>query len=142
MPNEPDTRTYNYLLLYIEDNAANLALVEQLLDRRKDVKLLSASTGAEGLALAFEQQPDAMLLDINLPDISGLEVLRQVRAHPLTADMPVIALSSDAFARQIEQGIAAGFYRYLTKPFEFALFLDAVDAALFKGAQLRLQAQQ
>lgn len=142
MPILPDSPTRKYLLLYVEDNAPNLALVEQLLGRRGDVTLLSATTGARGLELAREQLPDAVLLDINLPDISGIDVLRLLREQPQTARIPVVALSSDAFPRQIEQGIAAGFFRYLTKPFQFATFLDAVDAALHKAEQGQLHAQQ
>lgn len=142
MPTSLDTRLPNHVLLYVEDNAANLALVEQLLGRRGDVTLLTATNGERGLALAREHLPELVLLDINLPDMSGLAILRQLAQAPATAAIQVIALSSDAYPRQIEQGIEAGFYRYLTKPFVFADFLAAVDDALAHAAALRTGAAQ
>ena len=134
MPTSLDASAHKHLVLYVEDNAANLALVEQLLGRRGDVTLLSATTGERGLTLARDHLPALVLLDINLPDVSGLAVLQLLSQDPVTAGIPVVALSSDAFPRQIEQGIAAGFYRYLTKPFVFATFLAAVDDALAHAA--------
>lgn len=140
MSTSPAARAPNHVLLYVEDNASNLALVEQLLGRRGDVTLLSATTGQGGLELAREHLPDLILLDINLPDMNGIDVLRLLARDAATALIPVIALSSDAYPRQIELGIAAGFYRYLTKPFVFPTFLAAVDEGFAQAALLRAHA--
>lgn len=118
------------LVLYIEDNLANIALVEELLSRREDLKLLSSRTGTEGLELAIARRPDVILMDIHLPDISGLDALKCLHFNTETADIPVMALSSNAYPKQIQQGLEAGFFRYLTKPFRFTEFTDALDACL------------
>ncbi len=117
-------------ILYIEDNAANLALVEHLIARRENLTLLSAGTGHHGIALARSNSPCLILMDINLPDINGFEALRLLRTDPLTANIPVIALSSDAYPKQIQKGLAAGFSVYLTKPFVLGELMDAIDACL------------
>ncbi|MES3020309.1 MAG: response regulator [Pseudomonadota bacterium] len=117
-------------VLYVEDNADNLALVTQLLGRRADLALRSAADGAAGLALARACLPQLILMDINLPGISGMDTMKLLRADPLTRAIPIIALSSNAFPRQIRDGLEAGFSGYLTKPFKFDEFLAAVDAAL------------
>lgn len=117
-------------VLYIEDNPTSLALVEQLIARRENLTLLSAATGHQGITLATFHLPDVILMDINLPDISGFEALRLLRKDPRTAIIPVIALSSDAHPKQIRQGIDAGFSMYLTKPFVVGDLMNAVDACL------------
>lgn len=117
-------------ILYIEDNAANLTLVEHLIARRENLNLLSAGTGHHGIALARVNSPSLILMDINLPDINGFEALRLLRMDPLTANIPVIALSSDAYPKQIQRGIEAGFTVYLTKPFVIGGLMDAIDACL------------
>ena len=103
-------------LLYVEDNPANLKLVEQLIARRPDLRLLSAQDGNLGIELARASQPDVILMDINLPGISGIEALKILREDPATAHIPVVALSANAMPRDIEKGLEAGFFRYLTKP--------------------------
>ena len=103
-------------LLYVEDNPANLKLVEQLIARRPDMRLLSARDGTLGIELARASQPDVILMDINLPGISGIEALKILREDPATAHIPVVALSANAMPRDIEKGLEAGFFRYLTKP--------------------------
>lgn len=118
------------LILYIEDNLANLALVEALLSRRQELTLITARTGNQGIVLAGARQPDVILMDINLPDISGFDALKSLLDQSATANIPVMALSSNAYPRQIEQGIEAGFFRYLTKPFKLAEFTDALNACL------------
>lgn len=80
--------------------------------------------------MASLHKPDVILTDINLPDISGLAALKILRENPATADIPVIALSSNAYPRQIEEGLEAGFFRYLTKPFRIDELMDAIDVAL------------
>ncbi len=116
-----------HLVLYIEDNLANLALVEALLERRGDVTLISSCTARDGIVMAGARQPDVIVMDIHLPDMSGFDALIRLRDDGATAHIPVMALSSDAYVRQIEEGLAAGFFRYLTKPFKIAEFMEALD---------------
>ena len=116
-----------HLVLYIEDNAANLRLVERILERRPAIELISASHGLPGLELVLARQPDVVLLDINLPDISGDEVLRRIRADPLTSTIPVVVLSADANYRQVQLLLEAGAVAYLTKPIDIHDLLDTVD---------------
>jgi PAS domain S-box-containing protein len=123
-------------LLYVEDNPANLMLVEELIARRPDIHLLSAAGGIRGIEIAHESLPDVILLDINLPDISGIEVLRTLTGDFVTAHIPVVALSANAMPRDIEKGLKAGFFRYLTKPIKVNEFMDTLDVA-FKIAQAR-----
>jgi CheY-like chemotaxis protein len=117
-------------LLYVEDNAANLKLVEQLIARRPDMRLLSAEDGSLGIALAHASQPEVILMDINLPGISGIEALKILREDPATAHIPVVALSANAVPRDIAKGLEAGFFRYLTKPLRVDEFMDTLDVAL------------
>jgi len=117
-------------LLYVEDNPANLELVEALIARRPDVRLLSAQDGTLGVALARATLPEVILMDINLPGISGLEALRILREDPTTAHIPIVALSANAAPHEIADALAAGFFRYLTKPFQFVEFMDTLDLAL------------
>ncbi len=117
-------------LLYVEDNQANLKLVEQLIARRPDMRLLSAADGLLGVEMARAFQPEMILMDINLPGISGIEALKMLREDPTTAHIPVVALSANAIPRDILKGLEAGFYRYLTKPIKVSEFLDTLDEAL------------
>ena len=117
-------------LLYVEDNPANLMLIEQLIARRPDMRLLSARDGNLGIQLARANQPEVILMDINLPGISGIEALKILRGDPATAHIPVVALSANAMPRDIEKGLQAGFFRYLTKPIKVPEFLDTLDVAL------------
>jgi len=117
-------------LLYVEDNPANLELVEQIVARRPDLRLLSAADGNLGIEFARTYQPEVILMDINLPGISGIEAMKVLRADRLTAHIPIIALSANALARDIEKAIKAGFFDYLTKPIKVDAFMDALDLAL------------
>lgn len=117
-------------LLYIEDNPANLKLVEQLIARRPTMRLLTAVDGNLGIQLARANQPEVILMDINLPGISGIEALKILRDDPATAHIPVVALSANAMPRDIEKGLEAGFFSYLTKPIKVKEFMEALDAAL------------
>jgi PAS domain S-box-containing protein len=125
-------------LLYVEDNPANLALVEQLIARRGDLKLLTAIDGHLGIELARAYLPDVILMDINLPGISGYGALKRLREDPLTAHIPVLALSANAVPRDIEKGLEAGFFRYLTKPIRVHEFMNALDLALQHAARTSL----
>jgi CheY-like chemotaxis protein len=119
-----------HTLLYVEDNPANLMLVEDLIARRPDLRLLSARDGLSGIAMARVSQPDIILMDINLPGISGIGALKILCDDPLTAHIPVVALSANAMPRDIERGLEAGFFRYLTKPIRINEFMDTLDEAL------------
>ena len=124
-------------LLYVEDNPANLMLIEDLIARRPDIRLLSARDGHRGIEIARASRPDVILMDINLPGISGIEALRMLADDPITAHIPVIALSANAIPRDIEKGLEAGFFRYLTKPIKINEFMETLDVAMkFAKAQL------
>jgi PAS domain S-box-containing protein len=117
-------------LLYVEDNPANMKLVEQLIARRPDIRLLGAVNGTLGVELARSALPDVILMDINLPGISGLEALKILREDPATAHIPIIALSANAMPRDIEKGLEAGFFRYLTKPIRVKEFMETLNEAM------------
>ena len=117
-------------LLYVEDNKANMELVAQIIARRPDMRLLRAEDGVRGIALARTHLPDVILMDINLPGINGLQALGLLRNDPLTRHIPVLALSANAMRQDIERGMQAGFYRYLTKPIRISEFILALDECL------------
>jgi PAS domain S-box-containing protein len=117
-------------LLYVEDNPANLKLVEMLIARRPNMRLLTAGTGVLGIELALAHQPDAILMDINLPGISGIKALAILRRDSATAHIPVIALSANANPRDIERGLEAGFQKYLTKPIKVDELMLTLDETL------------
>jgi CheY-like chemotaxis protein len=114
-------------VLYIEDDPVNFTLVERILEFRPAVKLLHARTGESGVELAMAHRPKLVLLDLNLPDIHGSEVLRRLQDAPETAKVPVVVLSADATPSQIERLLTAGARNYLTKPFDIDPFLAVVD---------------
>ncbi|HET7793336.1 MAG TPA: PAS domain-containing protein [Rhizobacter sp.] len=114
-------------LLYIEDNAVNVLLVEELIRMRPGLVLESAGTGLAGVARAATLQPDLILVDIQLPDIDGFEVLRHLKQQAGTAHIPCIALSANAMPPDIARATAAGFADYWTKPIDFSQFLAALD---------------
>ena len=121
------TRRWSARCLYVEDNAANLRLVERALERRPGVRFLSAMLGRVGLDLAREHHPDLIVLDLNLPDIGGDQVLAALRAEPLTRGIPVLVLSADATQRQRQRLLALGAQAYLTKPLDVRNFLATLD---------------
>lgn len=123
---EPSLRT----VLCVEDNPANLKLVEQLIARRPNTRLLSAGDATVGIRFARDYQPDVILMDINLPGISGIRALQIFRDDPLTKHIPVVAVSANAMPHDIRRGLEAGFFRYLTKPIKVAEFMEALDVAL------------
>ena len=122
--------TQSRTLLYVEDNPANLMLVEDLILRRPDIRLLSAIDGHSGVIIANTSQPDVILMDINLPGMSGLNALSILSNDPATAHIPVVALSANAMPRDIEKGLEAGFFRYLTKPIKVNEFISTLDLAM------------
>ncbi|HEX8609926.1 MAG TPA: PAS domain S-box protein [Telluria sp.] len=124
-----------HTLLYVEDNPANLLLVEQLMERRPEFKLLTAIDAHLGIALARAYRPSVILMDINLPTLSGFGALRMLRGYEETAHIPVLALSANAMPRDIARGMEAGFFRYLTKPIQIAEFMEALDLALLHAQE-------
>jgi CheY-like chemotaxis protein len=121
---------HGFSVLYIEDNPANLELVRNIFATLNDVTMFEATDGATGLLLAKQYRPDLIILDINLPDLNGFDVRQQLKDDPDLAATPMLALSAGALPRDVERGIEAGFFRYLTKPLDVAAFLVAIDAAL------------
>lgn len=119
-----------HTLLYVEDNPANLMLVEDLIGRRPDIRLLTARDGISGVDIARKHLPDVILMDINLPGISGIKALKILLEDPNTAHIPIVALSANAIPRDIEKGLEAGFFRYLTKPIKVVEFMETLDITL------------
>jgi len=119
-----------FSLLYIEDNPANMMLVEDLIARRPDIRFLSARDAIRGIEIARASLPDVILMDINLPGISGIDALKILAEDPITAHIPVVALSANAIPRDIEKGMEAGFFRYLTKPIKVNEFMATLDMTL------------
>lgn len=119
-----------HTLLYVEDNPANLMLVEQIINDHPSIRMLSARDAILGIGMARTQLPDVILMDINLPGINGFEALRLLRNDPLTSHIPVVALSANAMEFDINKGIKAGFFRYLTKPIKINELLNALEDAL------------
>jgi PAS domain S-box-containing protein len=119
-----------HTLLYVEDNPANLMLVEQIMAGHPHIRMLSARDGNLGIALARTHLPDVILMDINLPGISGIEALHILREDPETAHIPIIALSANAMPFDIEKGLEVGFFRYLTKPIKVTELMIALNEAL------------
>ncbi|MHB1213783.1 MAG: PAS domain S-box protein [Thiobacillus sp.] len=117
-------------LLYVEDNPANLMLVEQIIEGHPQVRMLSARDANLGIALARAHLPEVILMDINLPGLSGIQALKILRDDPATAHIPVLAISANAMPRDIQKGLEAGFFRYLTKPIKVNEFMNALDMAL------------
>ena len=117
-------------LLYVEDNPANLMLIEHIVDGHPSLRILSAHDGSLGVELARLHVPDVILMDIGLPGMSGIDALNILREDPATAHIPVIAISANAMPSDIELGREAGFFHYLTKPIKINEFMNALDDAL------------
>jgi len=120
----------SHAVLCIEDNAANSRLIERILQQRSNIKLHFAKQGGEGLAHAQKHNPKLILLDLNLPDMHGSEVLRRLREDKRTQSLPVVVISADATGTQIEKLLSAGARNYLTKPIDVPRFLHTVDEIL------------
>jgi CheY-like chemotaxis protein len=117
-------------LLYVEDNPANLLLIERIIEDHPQVSMLSARNGDLGIALARSHSPDVILMDINLPGMNGIDAMTILRKDPETAHIPIIALSANAMLHDRKKGLEAGFFRYLTKPIKINELLAALDDAL------------
>ncbi|HET9051670.1 MAG TPA: PAS domain S-box protein [Candidatus Dormibacteraeota bacterium] len=131
----PPARETPATVLYVEDNLSNVRLVERVLARhRPSATLLVAMDANAGLDLAREHRPDVILMDLNLPGLSGAEALRRLRRHPATAGIPVVIVSADATPGQVSRLKAAGAADYLTKPFDLRRLLEIVDRPPRHGA--------
>ena len=119
-----------YTVLYVEDNPSNLRLMEHLMATLPNVELLSAPSGNLGLEIARAQRPDVIVLDLNLPGMSGFDVLAQLKAQPETQSTPVLALTAASMPNDVRRGLEAGFFRYITKPLDVNAFLGAIELAL------------
>lgn len=115
-------------LLYVEDNAINMLIVEELVNKRGGIALSGAETVAEGLRMASALQPRLILVDMQLPDGDGHELLQALRADPATAHIPCVALSANAMPEDVRRASDAGFADYWTKPIDFKVFLAGLDA--------------
>jgi CheY-like chemotaxis protein len=121
-------------ILQVEDNPTNIRLLERILSRRPNVRLVTVQNGTEALQAAQRVEPSLVLLDVNLPDISGREVLARLRAEPATSHIPVVMLSADASPKLIEKLLASGAAAYVTKPLDVNHFLAVIDDVLEQGA--------
>ena len=126
-------------LLYVEDNPANLTLVEEIVRYCPQLQLLTATDGRLGVEMARTHLPQLILMDINLPHVNGTDALKLLRADPRTAHIPVIALTANAMPGDVERSMALGFYRYLTKPINLEEFTEAINSTLAYVAQQRRQ---
>lgn len=120
-------------ILYVEDNPANTQLMQAIIEKIDGVTLLSASNAARGILMAEEQQPSLILMDINLPDMDGIEAKKLLSSQDKTRDIPVIALTAAAMKSDIEKGNAAGFRAYLTKPFNVTEIMNTIKTELRKN---------
>jgi CheY-like chemotaxis protein len=119
-----------HILLYVEDNPVSMKLVEQIIARHPDKRLLTAVNGTLGIGIARDMLPHVILMDINLPDISGFKALEILREDPATTHIPVIAISANAMPFDVERGLKAGFFRYITKPIDINELMAALDQTL------------
>lgn len=119
-----------HTLLYVEDSPADMRMVEQLIARHPDIRLLSAVNGNSGIEIARASRPEVIMMDINLPDMSGFQALEILRSDHATAHIPVIAFSANATPFNIESGLEAGFFRYLTKPIDVDEFMEVLDMTI------------
>ena len=120
-------------VLYIEDNLANLSLIETILAGRPEISLMSALQGQLGIELAWQHSPDLILLDLHLPDMSGDDVLRRLRGDQRTRTTPVVVISADATTGRTQRLLDAGADAYMTKPLDVDDFLRTVDRLLVRG---------
>ena len=136
---ETATVTGDRTLLLVEDNLANLRVVEAMLRRRPGISVLPAMQGQLAIELAQEHRPDVIVLDLHLPDLSGREVLQRLRAHPVTRDIPVVIASADATPGRLRQLREEGAFDYVTKPLDLRRFLEVVDSAVARRDATREQ---
>ena len=127
-PDEPEAEEST--LLYVEDNPANLKLMEKIISQMGGLTMQSAHNAELGLVMAEDNQPDLILMDINLPGMDGIEAMRELSTNDKTRNIPVIAISAAAMKRDVEKGMEAGFKAYLTKPINVQELRDAIKTEL------------
>lgn len=115
-------------ILYVEDNQQNQKLVQSIIAKRSQHQLHIANSGQNGLKVAASLQPDLILLDINLPDISGYDFIKTLKSNNLTQSIPVIAITANASSADIDQVKQDEFFGYLIKPFDINDFMDLVNS--------------
>jgi CheY-like chemotaxis protein/two-component sensor histidine kinase len=133
-PTRPSTSA-THTVLVVEDNLANLRVVEAMLRQRPGIEVLPAMQGTIALELAREHLPDILVLDLHLPDMSGRDVLKRLKADPRIQHIPVVIASADATPGRIEQLREDGAFRYITKPLDLRQFLDTIDDALTASSE-------
>jgi PAS domain S-box-containing protein len=136
LPEQPVSGQQACKLLYVEDNPANLELVRKIIQQHSQIRFLSADTGEAGLQIARREQPDIILLDINLPGMSGFDVLRRLQQDDATRHVPVVALSAHAMPEERHQATLAGFWAYLTKPVDVNLLMQTIDEVMMSRSQI------
>jgi CheY-like chemotaxis protein len=131
---DPDSSRAQSTVLYIEDNVANLRLLERIIRRRPAITLLSAMQGSHGVELAQAHRPHVIILDLHLPDLPGEDVLARLRDDARTRGIPVVILSADATPGQVTRLLAQGARAYLTKPLDLNELLSLLDEILSERA--------
>ena len=126
----PKTGPRRCRLLYVEDHAERVALVQTLLVGRKDLLLLRAADANLGIKLARAERPEAILIDVDLAGMSALEFMKVLRADPATETTPILALGANATAEAVVKALQAGFFHYLAKPLQAGPFMEVLDFAL------------
>jgi len=119
-----------FTVLFVEDNLANIRLMERIFKRRPNIQLIASMQGSRGLELAREHRPDLILLDLNLPDVAGDTVLLQIKRDPDLSEIPVVMISGDAIPTQIQRLTDMGAEAYITKPFDLHELLKIIDSTL------------
>jgi CheY-like chemotaxis protein len=117
-------------ILYIDDDQNHQELIRKILDRRPNIILFCASRALLGIEMLYTHNPDLVISDINMPDMNGFEVLKYLKTHEETQDIPVIALSGYNTPKDIKRGLKAGFDFYITKPIDVLKFLEIIDSVL------------
>lgn len=135
-----EKRQTPFTILYVEDNPANLLLMERIVSQLTDAKLLTATSAERGLAMAVEHQPDVVLMDINLPRMSGTEAMKRMKLNSVTREIPVIAVSADAMPQSVESGLEAGFQDYLAKPIKVPEIIEVLLGIRDAGSTKRAAA--
>ena len=127
-PVQAPRETLQQLVLYVEDNPANVELMEEIVSQFDNTELLTARDGESAVAIAVERRPDLILMDINLPGIDGYEALRRLQKHRNTRDIPVMALTAAAMPADVRKGLDAGFVKSLTKPIDLSEVYEILSA--------------
>jgi CheY-like chemotaxis protein len=132
-PDELSEPVISGTILYIEDNTSNIELVEQIVaTQRTNIRLISSKYGEQAVSLAIKYNPDLILLDLDLPDIHGSQVLEFLKGNAATCSIPVVIISADAMHHQVEKLIEAGARKYLTKPMHVIDYMKVMDEYIGK----------